>query len=98
MRLRSLSIYASRNPARCDSEKLLELKFTRSIVMSGLQTIELTHQPHARPLPAEAQAQLKTAGSLKTERDPPQMSRRRDLGFSQRMGRVEEIEKIDVLP
>ena len=35
-------------------------------------------------LPAEAQAQLKAAGSLKAERDPPEMSGRRNIGFSQR--------------
>ncbi len=37
-------------------------------------------------LPAEAQTQLKAAGSLKAERDPPEMSGRRNIGFPQRMG------------
>jgi len=46
-------------------------------------------------LPAEVQAHLKAAGSLKAERDPPEMSGRRDIGFSQRMSRVEKVEKIE---
>ena len=46
-------------------------------------------------LPAEAHAQLKAAGSLKAEGDPPKMIGRRDISFSQCMSGVEKIENIE---